>query len=121
LSQVNPVHTIPSYLSKIHFNIFHPHTSWSSQWSLSLNKYDKYNIIKRLSIRQKLQQIFWNWKIWKYQQHVKHIAIAVFWVMRLCSLAGGLTSSQQTRCPQHKCRYRENLKFRRLTGVLRRN
>jgi hypothetical protein len=34
-SQINPVHTIPSYLSKIHFNIVHPPTSWSSQWSLS--------------------------------------------------------------------------------------
>jgi hypothetical protein len=26
--------TIPSYLSNIHFNIVHPPTSWSSQWSL---------------------------------------------------------------------------------------
>jgi hypothetical protein len=30
LSQVNPIHTIPSYLSKINFNIVHPPTSWSS-------------------------------------------------------------------------------------------
>jgi hypothetical protein len=30
LSQIDPVHTTPSYLSKIHFNIIHPHTSWSS-------------------------------------------------------------------------------------------
>jgi hypothetical protein len=35
LSQFNPVPTIPSYISKIHFNIVHPPTSWSSQWSLS--------------------------------------------------------------------------------------
>jgi hypothetical protein len=27
--------TLPSYLSKIHFNIVHPPASWSSQWSLS--------------------------------------------------------------------------------------
>jgi hypothetical protein len=27
LSQIDPVHTIPSYLSKIHFNIVHPPTS----------------------------------------------------------------------------------------------
>jgi hypothetical protein len=33
LSQINPIYTIPSYLSKIHFNIVHPPTSWSSQWS----------------------------------------------------------------------------------------
>jgi hypothetical protein len=32
LSQINPIRTIPSYLSKIHFNIVHPSTSWSSQW-----------------------------------------------------------------------------------------
>jgi hypothetical protein len=32
---INPAHTIPSYLSKIHFNIVHVPTSWSSQWSLS--------------------------------------------------------------------------------------
>jgi hypothetical protein len=35
LSQINPIHTIPSCLSKIHFNIVYPPTSWSSQWSLS--------------------------------------------------------------------------------------
>jgi hypothetical protein len=35
LSQINPIHTTPSYLSKIHFNIVHSPTSWSSQWSLS--------------------------------------------------------------------------------------
>jgi hypothetical protein len=27
LSQIDPIHTIPSYLSKIHFNIVHPPTS----------------------------------------------------------------------------------------------
>jgi hypothetical protein len=31
LSQINPIHTISSYLSKIHFNIVRPPTSWSSQ------------------------------------------------------------------------------------------
>jgi hypothetical protein len=35
LSQINPIHTIPSYLSKMHINMVHPPTSWSSQWSLS--------------------------------------------------------------------------------------
>jgi hypothetical protein len=30
LSQINPVHTTPSYLSKIHVNIIHPPTSWPS-------------------------------------------------------------------------------------------
>jgi hypothetical protein len=35
LNQINPIYTIPSYLSKIYFNIVHPTTSWSSQWSLS--------------------------------------------------------------------------------------
>jgi hypothetical protein len=35
LSQIDPIPTIPSYLSKIHFNIVHPPTSWSSLWSLS--------------------------------------------------------------------------------------
>jgi hypothetical protein len=34
LSQIIPVHTTPSYFSKIHFNITHLPTSWSSQWSL---------------------------------------------------------------------------------------
>jgi hypothetical protein len=35
LSQINPIRTIPSYLSKIHFNIVNPPTSWSFQWSSS--------------------------------------------------------------------------------------
>jgi hypothetical protein len=30
MTQFDPVPTIPSYLSKIHFNIVHPPTSWSS-------------------------------------------------------------------------------------------
>jgi hypothetical protein len=30
LSQIDPVHTIPSHLSKIYFNTVHPPTSWSS-------------------------------------------------------------------------------------------
>jgi hypothetical protein len=33
LRQINPGHSIPS--SKIHFNIVHSPTSWSSQWALS--------------------------------------------------------------------------------------
>jgi hypothetical protein len=35
LSQINPIHTIPPYLSMMHFNIVHPSTSSSSQWFLS--------------------------------------------------------------------------------------
>jgi hypothetical protein len=30
LSQINPIHTTPSYFSKFHFNIAHPFMSWSS-------------------------------------------------------------------------------------------
>jgi hypothetical protein len=30
LSQINPIQTISSYLSKIHFNIIHRPTSWYS-------------------------------------------------------------------------------------------
>jgi hypothetical protein len=30
LNQINPVHTTPYYPSKIHFNIIHSPTSWSS-------------------------------------------------------------------------------------------
>jgi hypothetical protein len=30
LSQINPIYTIPPYLSKIHLNIVHPPNSWSS-------------------------------------------------------------------------------------------
>jgi hypothetical protein len=30
LSHINSIHSIASYLSKIHFNIVHPPTSWSS-------------------------------------------------------------------------------------------
>jgi hypothetical protein len=35
LSQINPIHTIPSYLSKIHFNIVHPPMPWASSGLLS--------------------------------------------------------------------------------------
>jgi hypothetical protein len=36
LSQIDPVHTTPSYLLKSHFNIVHATVAWSSEWSLSL-------------------------------------------------------------------------------------
>jgi hypothetical protein len=42
LSQINSIHTIASYLSKIHFNNVHSHTSWSFQWSLSFWVYRQY-------------------------------------------------------------------------------
>jgi hypothetical protein len=35
LSQINSIHTIPYYISKIHFYIVHTPTSWSYQWSVS--------------------------------------------------------------------------------------
>jgi hypothetical protein len=42
LSQINPIHTISFYLSKIHFYIVRPHTFWSSQWSLIFWLSDQY-------------------------------------------------------------------------------
>jgi hypothetical protein len=44
LSQIEPVHTNPSYLSKISFNVIHPPTSWSSSWSLSFRLSHQYPI-----------------------------------------------------------------------------
>jgi hypothetical protein len=44
LSQIDPIHTIPSYFPKIQFNIVHPPTSWSSQWSLSFWISHQYSI-----------------------------------------------------------------------------
>jgi hypothetical protein len=44
LSQISPINTIPSYLSKIHFNNVHPPTSSSSQCSLSFWLYHQYPI-----------------------------------------------------------------------------
>jgi hypothetical protein len=44
LSQINPVHSTPSYLSKIHFSIMHPSKFWSSLWSLSFWLYHQYPI-----------------------------------------------------------------------------
>jgi hypothetical protein len=49
LSQINPGHTTPSYLSKIHFNITHSCTSWSSQWSHSFWLSHQYPICIPLS------------------------------------------------------------------------
>jgi hypothetical protein len=44
LSQIDPIHTILSYLSKIYCNNVHPPTSWSSQWSLSFWISHQYSI-----------------------------------------------------------------------------
>jgi hypothetical protein len=38
------IQSIKSYLSKIHLNIVHPPTSWSSQWSLSFRHSHQYPI-----------------------------------------------------------------------------
>jgi hypothetical protein len=52
LSQINPIHTIPSYLSncKLYFNIVHPPKSRSSQWSLSFWLSHQYPIFMPLNI-----------------------------------------------------------------------
>jgi hypothetical protein len=44
LSHTNLIHTILFHLSKIHFNIVQPPTSWSSQWSLSFRLPHQYPI-----------------------------------------------------------------------------
>jgi hypothetical protein len=44
LIRINLLHTIPSYLSKIHFNIIHTPTSGSSQWSPSFRLSHHYSI-----------------------------------------------------------------------------
>jgi hypothetical protein len=44
LSHINAIHTIPSYLSKIHFEIVHPPMSWSSQSSVSFWLFHQYPI-----------------------------------------------------------------------------
>jgi hypothetical protein len=36
MNHINPINIIPFYRPKIHFNIVHSPTSWSSQWSLFL-------------------------------------------------------------------------------------
>jgi hypothetical protein len=54
LSHINPIDTIPSYLSKIHLNIVNPPMSRSSQWSLSFWLSHQYPIyIPLLPIRAK--------------------------------------------------------------------
>jgi hypothetical protein len=51
-SQINQIHTTPSYLFKTQFNIIHPSTSWSSYWSLSFWLSHQYRIwIRLLPIR----------------------------------------------------------------------
>jgi hypothetical protein len=48
MSQINPVHTTPSFLPKIHFNIIHPPMSWSFQWCLSFWLSHQYPICSTL-------------------------------------------------------------------------
>jgi hypothetical protein len=48
LSQINSIHTVPTYVSKIHFIIVHSHTFWSSQWSLSFWPSHQYPICMSL-------------------------------------------------------------------------
>jgi hypothetical protein len=56
LSLTSPVHTTSSCLSKIHYNIIHPPTSWASQWSLSFSLSHQYPIcIPLLLIRTTCQ------------------------------------------------------------------
>jgi hypothetical protein len=52
LGQIEPVHTTPSYLSKIHLNIIHLPTSWSSWWCISFWLSHQYSVcIPLFSIR----------------------------------------------------------------------
>jgi hypothetical protein len=49
LNQINPIHTIPSYLFKIHFNIVHPPTSCLSKESVQVRGCFRINVTRILS------------------------------------------------------------------------
>jgi hypothetical protein len=55
LSHINPIHTISSYISKIHLNIVHAPTFWSSEWSLffwlSHNRHVMFNVDESTNCR----------------------------------------------------------------------
>jgi hypothetical protein len=66
LSQINSIHTIPSYLSKINFNIVHPPTSWSFHVIVGKSKYVKtgwqiWQDLLRKAMAQKGQFCQWWW------------------------------------------------------------
>jgi hypothetical protein len=67
VSHINPIHSIPSYHSKIHFNIVPLPTSWSSQWSLSFWLSHQYpiriplqNNYRFLQLCSDLPRFIWN-------------------------------------------------------------
>jgi hypothetical protein len=54
LSQTTPIHTISSYLSKIHFNIVHPPTPWLQTYKLNIFVLvDMYLIVIKLRVFEK--------------------------------------------------------------------
>jgi hypothetical protein len=57
--QINPIHTIPSHLSKIHFNIVYSPTSWFSQWSSYVHFFGNFEC-KPLNVNldEEIEQIF---------------------------------------------------------------
>jgi hypothetical protein len=59
LSHINPIHIIPSYLSKIHFNIVHPPTSRSSQWSLTFWRLNDYWMRKATLYHSGVSELSW--------------------------------------------------------------
>jgi hypothetical protein len=71
LSQINPIHTIPSYLSKIHFNIIHPPTPWSSQWPLSFWLSHQYPI--RMEGLGELKKLSYRYSIPRTSGFVSHL------------------------------------------------
>jgi hypothetical protein len=66
LSQINPINTIPSYLSKIHFNIVLQPTPWSSQLYSYIYFCENFECKPlNVSLDEEIEQIFkqkWNFK-----------------------------------------------------------
>jgi hypothetical protein len=58
LSQINPVHTTPSYFSKIRFNVILPPTSRSSYWSISFWFFHHCSVISSVTLSSKIHRAF---------------------------------------------------------------
>jgi hypothetical protein len=69
LSHINLIHTIPSHLSKIHFNFVHPPTSWSSQWMrIMLPRLNAWSLLHDKELRHVQMNLTWKLQ-WYYFGH----------------------------------------------------
>jgi hypothetical protein len=109
LSHINPIYTIPSYLSKIDFNVVHSPMSWFSQRSLSFWFFYQYLIC--ISLLPHSCYMTWSFSL--------YLEKSTSWDLKLIEVQENCIARMNARVKEYRCEGDVNVRERRRhTGSL---